>query len=446
MTLPSSLRPKQNISQPQVQKPQQQFQQKPKQLPSSLKPKFQEFPEETAQNENDLERDIERSQARTTSRIGESIIGAPGDIASFFSGLFGKEQNVLPTSQSLKKFSEKATHGYTKAQTPFEEKIDEVSSDIGSMMLPGSGTYKLTRNIGIPVVANLVKEGLKYKDAGEKTQAYGKVGTMVALDLISRKKGGVKKYMDSLFQKSRESIPKGVSVNASKLEKSLMDLEIELSKGGKRPSTGKALEKMKELKGDIKKGKIDVSTLAEYRPAINEAIDELGGFASEVPFKHKPKAIRNLNQVKDNVIKTLSEYGEKFNPEFYKYHKASNEAYAAYAESNKIAKFLQDKVGFVPKSKAVQALFSIGPTAAAYGLSSLGPQAAIAGSAGALGYQGFKVLNRVMKSPVLRKYYGNVLKDAVGGNVGPTSRNLQALDKALEKEESEKPKGKTQNQ
>jgi hypothetical protein len=384
------------------------------------------------QSDEETQREIERNTAQGLSRIGETVLGAPGDIASFLTGLFGKEQNILPTSQSLREKSEKYSQGYTKPKNEFEEGSGELLSDFASMALPGSGHYSFARNIGVPVIGNLVKQGLKYSGSDEKNQAYGKVGTMVALDLISRRSGGVKKYAGSLFQKADEAIPKGVSVDAKGLEKSLTALEKELAKGGKRPTTTKSLEKIAEIKGEIKNGKIDAKALAAYRPSINEAIEEMGGFNIELPKKLKPKAIFNLNQVKKETIKTLEHYGEKFNPEFLKANKSANEAWAAYENSNKIAKFLHDKVPFSPKSKAVQALFSYSPiagiAAGAYKLGALGMGVAGA-SVGA--YQGFKVFERVRKSPTLRKYYTNVLKEAAAGNGPATAKNLKALDTLL---------------
>jgi len=393
--------------------------------------RVQEFPESAYQSEEETERDIDRAKARTLSRAAETVIGAPGDIASFFSGLFGKEQNILPTSSSLREKSEKASLGYTKAQTEFEKTGDELVSDITSMALPGSGSYSFARNIGIPVVGTLVKEGLKYSEKDERSQAYGKVGTMVALDLLSRKAGGVKGYAGSLFQKAEELIPKGLSIDAKGLEKSLNVLEKELAKGGERVTTAKSLKKISEIKSEIKNGKIDAKALAAYRPSINEAIEELGGFSIELPKKLKPKAVFNLNQVKKETIKTLDQYGEKLNPEFLKASKSANEAWAAYENSNKIAKFIHDKVPFSPKSKAVQMLFSYSPVAAVGAASALSPVAAAGAATGVAAYQGYKVLDRVIRSPTLRKYYLNSLKEAAAGNAPATARNLKALDLAL---------------
>lgn len=386
------------------------------------------------------EKEIERAQAQLTSRGLETILGAPGDIVSFVSGLFGAEQNILPTSSSLRDFSEAKSLGYTKPQTEFEEDIGELTSDIASMALPGGSSYSLAKNIGIPVIGSLVKQGIKYAKGDDTDQAYGKVGAMLALDLMANKTGGAKKFAGSLFRKAEEAVPKGVSVNASELERSLNALENQLSSGGSRPTTKKALEKALEIKNEIKNGKIDVKRLAAYRPSINEAIEEMGGFNLELPKKLKPVAIRNLNLVKNEVVKTLNQYGEKFNPEFLKYNKSANEAWAVYENSNKIANFLRDKVSYSPKSKAVMNLFSLAPVAGVTALGSLSPAAATGALTGASLYQSYKILERVRKSPTLRKYYGNVVKEAAARNAPQATKNLKALDHILLTQEGQEDK------
>ncbi len=426
MTMPSSLKLKKAPEQNQTS---QSFSQSS--FPSTLKPKKQIQNNQEFPSEEEEEKEYERHQSRFLSRVLEGTLGVPGDIASFGAGLFGKEQNVLPTSQKLKEFSQEASQGYTKPKNEFEENIDELASDIGSMAFPGGGHYKLARNIGIPIVSNLVKEGLKYSNADEKNQAYGKVGAMVALDLISRRSGGVKSHLNSLYDKAEKSLPNGVSIKATELERSLNKLENTLTAGGSRPTTKKSLEKIIEIKNEIKNGKVDVKRLVAYRPSINEAITELGGFNAEVPMKLAPKAIKNLNDVKSEVIKTLNQYGEKFNPEFLKNWHDANEGYAAYAKSNVIANFLHNKIPYAPKSKAVQSLFSYAPTAAIVAATKLSPVGAAGAAAGYSAYQGFKVLHRIKNSPTLSKYYSGILKEAALGNVPEATKNLKALDENL---------------
>lgn len=420
MNPPSSLRLKQKVI------PQSQSQN----APSSLKPK-KKFKEEDFPSDEEIERQSERAQAQLLSRAAESVLGAPGDIASFGAGLFGKEQNLLPTSRKIREFSESATGGYTAPKTEFEEGVGELVSDIATMALPGAGHYSLARNLGIPVVGNLLKQGLKYSNADEKSQAYGKVGTMVALDLLSRRAGGVNAYKNSLFQKADSLLPEGVMIDATGLQKSLDKLEKSLTAGGARPTTKKALEKVSEIRKEIQDGKIDAQRLAAYRPSINEAISEMGGFQMEVPRKLIPQTKRNLNDVKGEVIKTLEDYGSKQNPEFLNTWKAANEANAAIERSNLIANFIEKKLKYTPKHAATKALFSYGPHAAVTGAGFVSPATTAAGLGAAGAYQGVKVLHRVINSPVLRKYYQNFLKEAASGNVPEATKNLKALDENL---------------
>ncbi len=430
MTMPSSLRLKQPSS---AQNPQETS----SGFPSSLRIK-KPIDDNQFLSDEGVEKDIERSQARTLSRIGETVLGAPGDIASFFRGVLGDApltgfSEVLPTSQQIREVGKKATGGYLEPRTEFEEKADELSSDIASMALPGGNKFGIMKNIGIPVVGNLVKEGLRYGTADEKSQAYGKMGTMVALDLLSRKKGGVKGYAGSLFQKAEEALPKGLSINASSLESAISKLEHTFSAGGSSPTTTRALKKITEIRNEIKNGKIDARRLAAYRRTINEAVEELGGFNlfSDVPQTLKPRAIRNLQEVKSAVIDSLEEYGKKQNPEYLKLSQDANEAWSAYSKSNRVASFLEKKVGYVPKSAAAKALFSYGASGGTV-LSALANPVAAAGGALLIGgYQAVKVLDRVIRSPVLRKYYTNVLKEASAGNAAATAKNLKALDKGL---------------
>lgn len=432
--LPSSLRPKTNTSDMSLQKNSNLTSQK---LPSTLKAKSkkQNLPniDFSNEDENDVQRDIERSQAQLTSRGIEAIAGLPGDLINFGASLFGFEPD-LPGSQKLKEFSENITQGYTKPKNEFEEAVGETFQDIALMALPGAKHYSFARNLGIPLIGNLTKQGLKYGNADEKSQAYAKIGTMIALDLLSQRQGGAKKYVDSIYEKARNSIPEGETTYIGNLKKSIDILKKELSAGGSRPTTKKSLEKISELKDEIKSGFIEVKRLAAYRPAINEIIDELGGFNLEVPKKLKPQAIRNLNKVKGEIIKSLDNYGEKFNPEFLKYNQSANEAHAAMQKSNLIANFLKEKIPYSPQSKSVQTLFSYAPVAATAGLAKLSAPAAVGAAAGLAGYQGIKVLHRVMNSPTLRKYYTATLKSAAAGNVPQATKNLKALDLRLQEE------------
>ncbi len=400
-------------------------------LPSSLRLKEPAQQASTDYDEGDLQRSIERQQAMLTSRALEAVVGLPSDIANFVGGIFGKDFG-LPGSEELRQFSEKATGGYTKPQTPFEKKAGETFQDIALMALPGARQYNLIRNIGIPVMGNLAKYGLENLGTTEKSQSYGKMGLMVALDLLAnRSPGGAKAYVSELFQKAESAIPEGMLIDATKLEKSLGKLQSELTKGGSRPTTQKALEKVSEIQNEIKGGTIDAKRLAAYRPSINETIEELGGFKIDLPKRLKARAVDNLNDVKKSVISTLYDYGEKLNPEYLKNAQSANEAYAVMQKSKFITNLLHDKIPYSPQSRAVQTLFHYAPYAAGVALTKLSPVAGAGAVAGYGAYEGIKILIQVMKSPTLRKYYTETLKAAARENIPKATKNLKALDKAM---------------
>lgn len=390
-------------------------------------------PEEKYVSDQQVEKDIERNQAQFTSRMIEGVAGLPGDLVNFIGGVFGYNPEV-PGSQKLKETSEELTEGYTKPQGELEEKVGETMQDIALFALPGAKHYSIARNIGIPVVANLAKEGLKYSGANEKQQAYGKIGSMILLDLLNHRKalGTSKEYASSLFKKADEAIPKGLSIKSSNLEKSLDALESSFKSGGERPSTGDALKKISEIRGEIKNGKIDLKDLVAYRPAINEWIDKYKGFDIAVPPSVKNKIIHNLNQVKSEVIKSAEEYGSKYNPEYLNMSKSANEAYSAYSQSNKIANFIERVAGSKVKSNAAKSLLGIAGISGATGLTSgLGMLAGGSATlAAASGYKIFKMILR-SKSPTLRNHYFKIIEGAAKGNTSQVLKNAKILDKEL---------------
>lgn len=375
------------------------------------------------------EKEEERIRGQLTSRGIESVLGLPGDLVNFAGGLFGYEPG-MPGSEKLREVSENLSQGYTKPKNKEEEDLGELFQDISLFALPGAKHYSLARNIGIPLAANLAKEGIKYLDGDEKKQAAGKIGTMIVLDVLNHRSslGSAKEYASSLFKKADEAIPKGLSIKSSNLEKSLDALEGAFKAGGERPSTGDALKKISEIRNEIKNGKIDLKDLVAYRPAINEWIDKYKGFDIQASPKIREKIIHNLNQVKGEVIKAAEEYGSKYNPEYLNLSKSANEAYAAYAQSNKIQNFIQKHAASKLKSTGAKALLG-GSMIATPGVA--GVVAGSAASVGAMGsYKLFKTILRA-KSPTLRNHYFNILEGAAKGNAAQVTKNAKALDKEL---------------
>lgn len=444
MTLPSTLRLKEKPKSFQAQQ----------QLPSTLKLKNQK-PEEQFPDisENDLENEIERHQSRITSRALETAGGALGDVRDFIKSflpeqisksLTGIGSEFFPTSHQLKEKSEKLTKGYTAPKNEFEKLSDEFVEDVTSMALPGSKRYTIARNIGIPLMANLAKEGLKYFDASEGMQAAGKVGIMTFLDLLSVRKGmggGARKFAGNLFNQFEKSIPENAIADTNTFKNSLNRLEETLKEGGSRPSTEKALTKISEIQYEIKKGQIPIKKLYPYRESINEIIDSLGGFEfGGLSPKIKKKATQNLQSVKKSVIETVEDWAKRESPESEKLWRSANEAWAAVENSNKIAHFMKKNFGNKIQNETLKSLFHLTSPGIGTGLGSLASaQGAVLGAgvglAATSAYQTFKVVHRILNSPTLARYYGNILRYASQDQISEVSKNLNKLEKQLEKKD-----------
>ncbi len=395
----------------------------------------------------DLERDIERSSARTLSRIGETFLGLPGDVQSFVKFLLPENLQSLagpslPTSQQLQGISEKATLGYTKPKTEFEEKADEFSKDVAGMMLPGASGYSFARNLGIPLAGLVAKEAMNDSDLA-------KTGVMFALDLASGKRaqipgrkgltGNVQRYVSSLFEKAQNALPQGQNfVDVGPMVSNLQAVQQDLLRGGSRPSTAAALTKIEEILSKAQSGYMDVHEFPAFRKSINEIRQSLGGFGFEMPRASKGQAIANLERVKSQIIDAGERYGKQMNPEFLQSWQEANQAQAVLSRSNVISNAMQKHAGKLALHPITKTLFGLGGG----GLSIFKPQVIGPVAAGAGVWEAGKLVYRVAQSPALRRFYTNAIRSALAGQTSQMTANIGKLDKKIREEEKEKEKRK----
>lgn len=390
-----------------------------------------------------LEKGIERNIARGTSRILERGLGTPGDIQDFVSSISGTKPTIaLPTSKKLKETSEKLSQGYTKAETPFEEKSDEYLQDVASYMLPGgkvkSAGHALARTIGLPLAGALVKEGVSKIGGSEGKQTAAKLGTMLSLDLLTQNPGGITKYIGDFFKRAKNSIPKAATADARNLLGTLNNLGHDISLGGSAAHKTPALTKIEELKKLItqdRSGKhvISAEELPEFRKTINKILDDLNAFSLTTSKEVRSSSIPLLNKVKSAVIDAGNEYGKK-NPQFLENWQKGNEAASVYYKSQFIKNFIQKTLGKQFTGSVAKSLFGLGGAGGAIASKIVGP-AAIGGLAASGPIQAGKLLYRVIQSPTLRTYYSNVIKEASKGNASQVISNFKALEKKLEEED-----------
>lgn len=416
--------------------------------------------------QRDVPKEISRHVGRTGARIGETILGLPGDIsnvgtaaASWLGGwlgdkarsLLGKEpltaeqkDNIkeetrsgdwdllaqltesLPTSTSLKEnVTRKYTGNYLEPQNDFERFSDEVASDFASLLIPVKGKIPFARALGQSVLANAGGE-LSGAFFGEDAKNYTKIGLLFASGLIGQKGGGVKKYINNLYDDMRSEIQPGATVSASSLEKQLNNIESSLMKGDPTAASKQPVfQKIKAIRNKISGGEIAVDELIELTKDTNEVI-----FSGKDIVRKGNK----IYDVRESLQKSTQQYGSQ-NASFLDKWKDANQAYAATEASRKVGNWVKQNIKPKDYAYAAGALglegLAIGAPAA---LGTVGAGAALAGTA----YTA-EILKRISQSSALRTYYTNVINNALKQNKASFVRSMKQLDKGIEKSFEKEP-------
>lgn len=411
-----------------------------------------------------------RHTLRSASRVGETVAGMPGDIASLVTlplelvnrhveGKMTPEQlaNVeaertklkdfrekmlfeygigdddfmpmsMPTSSELKDTMSYLTDGYLDPQSGGEEFADELIGDATALLIgrkiPTKGgfisrTFKtIAKPFLVALGANVAKEGAAAMGASEGVQTATKLGTMLLLDLVGKKSANTLKK--ELYKDAEVLLPEGASVSAENLSRNLAALEKRLKVGGATPSKTPVLTKLKELQAKIVDGRISMEELQEFKRDINEVSSSL----YDLPKDVKGKLKKNFNDLRDGVKGAISEYGTQ-NPEWLNVWQKAEEVHSAVAQSTKVRANVQNMVKKYPHlSATVLGLFglSIGSTGAYVAL----PAAAAVYTT--------ELVTRIMKSPTLRKLYRNTITAATAENIPVMTKNMLELDKELKRQ------------
>ncbi len=377
---------------------------------------------------------LTRNATRIGSRVAETIGGIPGDISDLIqSGVFyGLEKSFghpvtkemreearikserPPTSLELKEISKKVTKGYTAPKNEFEEVSDEFASTIATLL----GPMKFRKALGVAAIGTGAKKGAEVLGAGEATQEASKLGTMLISSMFNPK--GVKQLYTNLYNQAEKLAPEGTLVSAKPLKSKLLSLKHDLKKGTLDRFETKVLEQTEKVLKKIKKDKVDVNHMIASQRSIN-------GIAGDPEFYRRGEHLfPRLQKAVKGAIKLHKE------PEFLKTWHSANEAFSGVAQSQKLSNYISSKLG----NKPIKDLFlaSIAETAAGY------PEAilpTVVGSFAAYGgIKGVELMKRIMHSPTLRKYYGDVLTNGIKENSTAMLKAAENLEKALNQDSS----------
>ncbi len=349
-------------------------------------------------------------------------------------------QQILPTSEQLKEFSQKATAGYTKPKTPGEEKFQGYVEDIGSTLngrrIP---TFRniAVNNLGIPIASNLVKNTIKDLGFGEDKATIAKLGTWTALSLLGNV--NVNQYAADLMNRGRNGIPQNVLIDVPRLQQRLRDLYNDPTLLHADPRSSLARQEIANIERDLANGQTSVRSLMTTYDGVNAAKRDAGLFGMNAGDQRFAR--RAIDRVRDVVRAEIEEAGGAF-PEALDQWGSGIRAWAVIHQSNSLTQRISQL------AKGPYAKILTGPALGLFGVSAKGAVTAplIAGPA-ALGvpaaYKSIQTAYRVWNDPNLSRYYWGAISDAQRENIPGFINNYNKLNKSLEKSISTTEKAKS---
>lgn len=339
-------------------------------------------------------------------------------------------RDLAPTSKEVRNFlGDQLGEEWTEPKNDFEKFADNIAETTTQLLLTPSGRANVARKIGMAGMqaagGETVKELLKHVDVGETTQELAKIGTMITLGLAGE--ANVKDLANSLWDRSRNSIPRGQTYNFDQVMPEMASIGREAQRsGGPTPGQGKVLSFINNLYNDLRRGRgyLDPNEMVEARKNLKLMLREANMDYKGEDMIHKV----------DKLLKGgLKEYGTNINPTFWGNYTKANAATHGIEQTNRISRLINrnvDKNEFQTK-----VLTSLGGSAAGYsaaavvggGAPALAP--AIAGAAGGAAFAlGIKTLERFFRHPVLRNHYLNTIKNSTQKSSGAFVKSLKKLN------------------
>jgi len=339
----------------------------------------------------------------------------------------GEEPQGFPSAHQLREKTKELTGKYLEPKGEFSGASQEVVSDIGSMFsTPGLGFFS---KILIPLGGQATKQVLKGSGVGETGQDIGKLGFMALSSLAHL--GNAPAVARNAMNQARDMIPQGLFLNARDTMGGLQRLKNQpWYRTGTDATKAPAIQMIERIENQIQNGMIEGQSAMQLRIDLNRARKQLGGFQLN-PVPDRAAARHYLDEVDRALLASMENYGTRANPQWWNTYQRANQAFAVTQRSNQISEFVQQHARPL-QSNMAKSLFHVG---AASGLIKL---PAIAGAAipVAAAAKTIQVMNRMIRSPVLRNHYLEVVRQASLGNSAAMNKALQKFDKEAEKFEN----------
>lgn len=402
-------------------------------------------------------------KASEVGRLGmrglEALLGIPGDIYQSVSspltqyisesmkGVSGKgltpeqferstSSPIFPTSEKLRE-KQKEIFGEKFEPTSEDERFrDEVMSDVVKVGVPilATGGHTLLTNLlrisGIVGGGQLGKKIAKSSGYGEEGQEYAKIGAQILASVINPRLG---KNIYRYHYSEADRLPATVTGDATVLRNRLRDqinwANSHADTEAKRFVRAQIEPLLKDLDAQGNNPRLGYQAARELNTSINQNSQGL----YELPRDVRNIARRRVDNIRNDVGNFMRQ-SEQTHPEFYNHWRSGNEVYGALAGSRQFGDFIRRKASTLAKAGVSHHLLS----ALASGMEGI-PAAAIqqGAVAGTItgGYQAYKLMYKILKSPILLNAYTKAVVEGTAGNVASTANALRKIDKAIKDEE-----------
>lgn len=373
----------------------------------------------------DVEKGVKTLLSKAPASMGlmgkalQSMMGQEG-----WDTFVGIQNQILPTSEDVKKMTTAATGDYTKPKTKNERRAQEFSADVGSMGGARGATLPRTMilNLGIPAAGQAAKETVKELGFGEDAGNWSKLAAQIGLTLLEGVNAPA--YAAQLMNEGRNGFGPNVTANVPRYEHEINQVARRMYQAD--PRSALAQQQIAGIRNDIQNGQTSMRDLMNRYDALNAAKRDRGLF--ELGRTDRRAAIRNINEVRDTVRREIEHLGT-VNPQALQSWQNGVQAFSVIHQSNAITNNINRWLAGPIGKGTVSTLFG----ASAYGAIKAPAVAGTLGAAGALGYKASQVAMRVWRDPNLANYYWQAMRAAAQNNGAMFLANYNNLNRAYEK-------------
>lgn len=372
---------------------------------------------------------LERLVPKKTLIKGAEKIGL-GEGAKTLIGLTEKyaPYKLFPKQEDVREAGKAIFGEMFEPQSPTEEKIGETVYDFVSLAFPFPGAIKPSRAFFLASGANAAKELGDWLGYSPSTQELMKLGFYGISAFVHP--NATKNFYQKNYKEAEKLLPPNATVSSTRLESALNEIENDLRKGGISSADKPALTQIENIRKEMQGAQIPVDSLVSAKRKLGiergNIYKQLEGNKPGIKIAH-----RNIERVSNALDSALNEYGQ-FHPEWAKHFKEANNAFAAAERSKKAAA----RIGkLLPK-------VGVAHVGLSHLLGHLGGGLKGAAAAAAIGVPTYLVgrtLNRIMRSPPLRKEFYRLYEAALKGETGVMEKSLKTLDKGLGAMEKARP-------